>query len=49
MNVIRDKATGKKMYPVGKWVTYQHVFYNYSDRCYNAMVESGYSEEASIQ
>lgn len=46
--LIRDKRTGKKMYPVGKWITYQHVFYNASDRAYNAFYEaeeSGTTEE----
>lgn len=36
---------GKKLYPVGSWQNYQHVFYNYDDRCYIAMVDSDYSDE----
>lgn len=43
-----DKKTGKKMYPVGKWMTYQHVFYNESDRAYNNFydkLENGTVEE----
>ena len=44
---IKDK-NGNKMYPVGKFTTYQHVFYNASDRAYNAFydaLESGTSDE----
>jgi len=37
MKELRDKKTGKKMYPVGKWITYQHVFYNANDRAWNAL------------
>lgn len=48
MALMKDKATGKKMYPVGKYLTYQHVFYNASDRAYNAFydaMENGSAEE----
>lgn len=44
--IIKDKKTGKKMYPVGKWKTYQHVFYNYNDICYNEMYDNDHSEES---
>lgn len=37
--LVIDKETNKKMYPVGKWNTYSHVFYNYNDRCFNNMTE----------
>lgn len=36
---------GKKYYPVGKWHKYQHVFYNYEDRCANEWYETD-SDEA---
>ena len=39
-----------KLYPVGKWETYQHVFYNAHDRAMNAMYdaeESGNEEQLS--
>lgn len=48
MTLIKDKATGKKLYPVGKFTTYQHVFYNASDRAFNAFcdaTETGTTEE----
>ena len=32
MNLLRTKD-GKKLYPVGNWYKYQHVFYNYYDIC----------------
>ena len=35
--LIFDTKENKKMYPVGKWNKYQHVFYNYMDRCFNSM------------
>lgn len=38
-NLVYDNKTRKKMYPVGKWKKYQHVFYNYDDKCYNTMNE----------
>lgn len=31
---------GKKMYPVGKWEKYSHVFYNHCDKCFNNMMET---------
>lgn len=37
--LVIDTETNKKMYPVGKWNTYSHVFYNYNDRCFNNMTE----------
>lgn len=37
---------GKKLYPIGKFTTYQHVFYNYNDRMYNKMYDEEHSEEA---
>lgn len=38
--LVIDTETNKKMYPVGKWNTYSHVFYNYNDRCFNNMMET---------
>lgn len=38
--LVVDTETNKKMYPVGKWITYSHVFYNYDDICYNDMMET---------
>lgn len=29
-----------KMYPVGRWETYQHVFYNANDRAMNAVYDA---------
>lgn len=37
--LIIDTESNKKLYPVGKWYTYSHVFYNYNDICYNNMTE----------
>lgn len=37
---VYDTKNNKKMYPVGKWITYSHVFYNYDDICYNEMFEN---------
>ena len=37
--LVIDTETNKKMYPVGKWNTYSHVFYNYDDICYNEMMK----------
>ena len=45
MKTIICKVTGKKMYPVGKWVTYQHVFYNASDRAHNALYDANTGDE----
>lgn len=39
-NIVVDTKTNKKMYPVGKWITYSHVFYNYDDICYNDMMDT---------
>ena len=39
-----------KLYPVGRWETYQHVFYNAHDRAMNAIYdaeESGNEEQLS--
>lgn len=39
-----------KLYPVGRWETYQHVFYNAHDRAMNAIYnaeESGNAEQLS--
>ena len=39
-----------KLYPVGRWETYQHVFYNAHDRAMNAMYDaeqSGTAEQLS--
>lgn len=44
--LVFDTKENKKMYPVGKWVTYQHVFYNYNDICYNDMYDKNHSEES---
>lgn len=38
--LVFDNETGKKMYPVGRWKTYSHVFYNYNDICYNEYMEN---------
>lgn len=37
---------GKKMYPVASWYNCQHMFYNYVDRCFIAMVDADYTEES---
>lgn len=37
--LIIDTESNKKLYPVGKWYTYSHMFYNYNDICYNNMTE----------
>ena len=44
--LVFDKKENKKMYPVGKWMTYQHVFYNYNDICYNEMYDKGHSQSS---
>lgn len=46
MNTVFDKKTGKKMYPIGSWLKYSHIFYNYNDRCYNAMYDTDHSIES---
>lgn len=30
-----DRKTGQKLYPVGNWYRFQHMFYNAVDRAYN--------------
>lgn len=45
--LVIDTKTNKKMYPVGKWVKYSHVFYNYGDICYNNMREKETEESYS--
>ncbi len=45
--LVFDTKENKKMYPVGKWNKYQHVFYNYMDRCFNSMCESEYDKKES--
>lgn len=39
------KKNGKKLYPVCTWMKNQHKLYNYNDKMYIKMVESGYSDE----
>lgn len=46
--LVIDTETNKKMYPVGKWNTYSHVFYNYNDRCFNNMMEM-HTEDSEIK
>lgn len=45
--LVFDTKENKKMYPVGKWNEYQHVFYNYMDICFNSMYESEYDKKES--
>lgn len=45
--LVFDTKENKKMYPVGKWNKYQHVFYNYMDRCFNSMCDSKYDKKES--
>lgn len=48
MKVLTEKSTGLKMYPVGKFLKYQHVFYNASDMASNSYydaLETGSAEE----
>ena len=48
MKVLTEKSTGLKMYPVGKFLKYQHIFYNESDRAFNSYydaLETGSAEE----
>lgn len=45
--LIIDTETNKKMYPVGKWIKYSHIFYNYDDICYNNMYEKETEESYS--
>lgn len=40
MKVLTEKSTGLKMYPVGKFLKYQHVFYNASDRAFNSYYDA---------
>lgn len=49
MELVLDKKTGKKMYPIGSWSKYSHIFYNYNDRCYNSMYDNNHSEESIEQ
>lgn len=44
--LVFDTKENKKMYPVGKWVIYQHVFYNYNDICYNEMYDKDHTDES---
>lgn len=38
--IYRDKATGKKLYPVCKWEDNQHKIYNAHDRIMNRIYEA---------
>ena len=45
MKEVVDKKTGKKMYTVGRWITYQHVFYNAIDRANIAVYDAQTGDE----
>lgn len=40
---------GKKYYPVGHFLKYQHIFYNYNDRCANAYYDDMDNDHAYEQ
>lgn len=46
VKLYRDKATGKKLYPVCSWEKNQHKLYNAHDRAVNRCYDEGWSDEA---
>lgn len=42
--LVFDTKRNKKMYPVGNFMNHQHMIFNYSDKCYNEMMETETSD-----
>lgn len=49
MKVYRDKATGKKLYPVCSWEKNQHKLYNAIDRAHNRVSDLYEDKTASME
>lgn len=49
MKVYRDKATGKKLYPVCSWERNQHKLYNALDRAHNRVSDLYEDKSASME